>query len=97
MTIQLSAIFWGPHDMVADIPRHMTLVPGEIISTSTPFHSRSVDPGDTEEVEVTGLGRLTNNVVAGPVPRATALGFDERVPERCKEAYRAPKSTDKAV
>jgi 5-oxopent-3-ene-1,2,5-tricarboxylate decarboxylase/2-hydroxyhepta-2,4-diene-1,7-dioate isomerase len=96
---------WGPHYMVADIARHITLMPGDVILTGTPCHSRSVDPGDLVEVEITGLGRLASRVVAGPVPRAAALGvghaptdsdevrrvalgFDERVPARFKEAYR---------
>ena len=64
---------WGPHYMVADIARHITLVPGDVILTGTPCHSRSVDVGDWVEVEITGLGRLSNRVVAGPVPRASAL------------------------
>ena len=65
---------WGPHYMVADIARHITLMPGDVVLTGTPCHSRSVDPGDTVEVEITGIGRLTSHVVAGPVPRASALG-----------------------
>jgi 5-oxopent-3-ene-1,2,5-tricarboxylate decarboxylase/2-hydroxyhepta-2,4-diene-1,7-dioate isomerase len=67
-------MIWGPHYMVADIARHITLVPGDVILTGTPCHSRSVDPGDSVEVEVTGLGRLSSHVVAGPVPRASLLG-----------------------
>ncbi|PPC75693.1 5-carboxymethyl-2-hydroxymuconate isomerase [Pokkaliibacter plantistimulans] len=65
---------WGPHYMVADIARHITLAPGDIILTGTPCHSRPLDVGDTIEVEVTGLGRLRSHVVAGPAPRASALG-----------------------
>ncbi|RKR31377.1 MULTISPECIES: fumarylacetoacetate hydrolase family protein [Paraburkholderia] len=67
-------MIWGPHYMVADIARHITLVPGDVILTGTPCHSRSVDVGDLVEVEVTGLGRLASRVVAGPAPRASALG-----------------------
>ena len=66
-------MIWGPHYMVADIARHITLVPGDVILTGTPCHSRSVDVGDWVEVEITGLGRLSSRVVAGPVPRASAL------------------------
>jgi 5-oxopent-3-ene-1,2,5-tricarboxylate decarboxylase / 2-hydroxyhepta-2,4-diene-1,7-dioate isomerase len=64
---------WGPHYMVADIARHITLMPGDVILTGTPCHSRSVDVGDLVEVEITELGRLSSRVVAGPVPRASAL------------------------
>ena len=48
---------------------------GPGVLTGTPCHSRSVDPGDTVEVEIAGIGRLTSHVVAGPVPRASALGI----------------------
>jgi 5-oxopent-3-ene-1,2,5-tricarboxylate decarboxylase/2-hydroxyhepta-2,4-diene-1,7-dioate isomerase len=94
---------WGPDYMVADIARHITLMPGDLILTGTPCHSRSLVPGDTIEVEITGLGRLTNHVVSAPAPRAqvghppmdtpearrVALGVDERVPDRFKANYRA--------
>ena len=65
---------WGPHYMVADIARHITLLPGDVVLTGTPCHSRSLDVGDTVEVEISGIGRLSSRVVAGPVPRASALG-----------------------
>jgi 5-oxopent-3-ene-1,2,5-tricarboxylate decarboxylase / 2-hydroxyhepta-2,4-diene-1,7-dioate isomerase len=98
-------LIWGPHYMVADIARHITLLPGDVILTGTPCHSRSLEPGDTVECEITAVGRLSSKVVAGPVPRAAllgvghaptdsnevrrvALGFDERVPEQLKTAYR---------
>jgi 5-oxopent-3-ene-1,2,5-tricarboxylate decarboxylase/2-hydroxyhepta-2,4-diene-1,7-dioate isomerase len=45
-----------------------------VILMGTPCHSRSVDPGDLVECEITGLGRLAGTVVAIPAPRASALG-----------------------
>ena len=95
---------WGPDYMIADIARHITLLPGDIILTGTPCHSRSLEPGDAIEVEITGLGRLTNHVVSAPPPRAIAIGHppmdtpearrvargvDERVQDRFKDNYRA--------
>ena len=65
---------WGPHYVVADIARHITLVPGDVILMGTPCHSRSVDAGQVVECEVTGLGRVAGTVVAVPAPRAAALG-----------------------
>ena len=67
-------MIWGPHYMVADITRHITLVPGDVILTGAPCHSRSLAVGDLIEVEITGLGRLSSRVVAGSLPRASALG-----------------------
>jgi hypothetical protein len=37
-------------------------------------NSRSVNPGDVVECEITGLGRLTATVASAPAPRAAALG-----------------------
>jgi 5-oxopent-3-ene-1,2,5-tricarboxylate decarboxylase / 2-hydroxyhepta-2,4-diene-1,7-dioate isomerase len=65
---------WGPHYVIADIARHITLMPGDVILMGTPCHSRSVDPGDLVECEITGLGRLAGTVVGIPAPRASALG-----------------------
>lgn len=64
---------WGPHYAVADIARHITLVAGDVILMGTPCHSRSVDPGDLVECEITGLGRLAGTVTAIESPRASAL------------------------
>ena len=88
--------------MIADLARHITLMPGDIVLTGTPCHSRSLDVGDTIEVEITEMGKLSCTVVSGPGPRASAghqptnsdevrrvaLGNDERVPERFKDNYR---------
>lgn len=65
---------WGPHYVIADIARHITLVPGDVILMGTPCHSRSVDPGQTVECEITGLGRVSGTVVSVEAPRAAALG-----------------------
>ncbi|VVE34344.1 fumarylacetoacetate (FAA) hydrolase [Pandoraea morbifera] len=65
---------WGPHYVIADIARHITLVPGDVILMGTPCHSRSVDAGDLVECEITGLGRLSGAVVRIEAPRAAALG-----------------------
>jgi 5-oxopent-3-ene-1,2,5-tricarboxylate decarboxylase/2-hydroxyhepta-2,4-diene-1,7-dioate isomerase len=65
---------WGPHYVIADIARHITLVPGDVILMGTPCHSRSVDPGQVVECEITNIGRLAGTVAALAAPRAAALG-----------------------
>jgi 5-oxopent-3-ene-1,2,5-tricarboxylate decarboxylase/2-hydroxyhepta-2,4-diene-1,7-dioate isomerase len=65
---------WGPHYVIADIARHITLLPGDVILMGTPCHSRSVDPGQLVECEITGIGRIAGTVVAVDAPRASALG-----------------------
>ncbi|HEV2257518.1 MAG TPA: fumarylacetoacetate hydrolase family protein [Streptosporangiaceae bacterium] len=64
---------WDMHYLVADIARTITLVPGDVLLSGTPANSRPVQPGDVVEVEVEGLGRLRNHVVAGPL--AIPAGF----------------------
>jgi len=49
--------------MLADLSRLITLEPGDILLTGTPANSRPVDPGDVVEVEVDGIGRLSNRIV----------------------------------
>ena len=59
---------WDMHYLVADIARTITLEPGDVLLSGTPAGSRPVQPGDVVEVEVEGLGRLTNTIVHGPTP-----------------------------
>ncbi len=65
---------WDMHYLVADIARTITLLPGDLLFSGTPANSRPVQPGDVVEVEVEGLGRLTNHVVTGPVPIRSDVG-----------------------
>ena len=65
---------WDMHYLVADIARTITLVPGDILFSGTPAFSRPVQPGDIVEVEVEGLGKLTNHIVEGPTRIRTDVG-----------------------
>jgi 5-oxopent-3-ene-1,2,5-tricarboxylate decarboxylase / 2-hydroxyhepta-2,4-diene-1,7-dioate isomerase len=82
---------WDMGYLVADLARTITLLPGDVILSGTPANSRPVEPGDVVAVEVEGLGRLENTIVAGPASirgdvgaqpteseevRSTALGGD---------------------
>jgi len=55
--------------LLADLCRHITLLPGDIILTGTPANSRPMPIGSTVEVAVEGIGRLTNQVaeIAAPL------------------------------
>lgn len=48
---------------VADVSRLITLEPRDVLLTGTPANSRPVEPGDTVEVEVEGIGRISNPIV----------------------------------
>jgi 5-oxopent-3-ene-1,2,5-tricarboxylate decarboxylase / 2-hydroxyhepta-2,4-diene-1,7-dioate isomerase len=47
---------------LADLCRLITLEPGDVVLTGTPANSRPMEPGDVVEVEIDGIGRLTNTV-----------------------------------
>jgi 2-keto-4-pentenoate hydratase/2-oxohepta-3-ene-1,7-dioic acid hydratase in catechol pathway len=48
--------------MVSWISRWVTLMPGDLIFTGTPGATRRLSPGDVVEVEVEGIGTLSNPV-----------------------------------
>jgi 5-oxopent-3-ene-1,2,5-tricarboxylate decarboxylase/2-hydroxyhepta-2,4-diene-1,7-dioate isomerase len=91
-------LVFGIDTMIADLARHITFVPGDLVLTGTPCNSRSLDAGDVIEVEVSGIGRLRNVVVEVPAPRADighqpqdsqearriAFGNDDLVPEHLR-------------
>jgi 5-oxopent-3-ene-1,2,5-tricarboxylate decarboxylase/2-hydroxyhepta-2,4-diene-1,7-dioate isomerase len=83
---------FGVDYLLADLCRHITLLPGDVVLTGTPANSRPLEVGDVVEVEVSGIGRLSNTVVEIPDPphhvghqptdsktvRAVALGSEYR-------------------
>jgi 5-oxopent-3-ene-1,2,5-tricarboxylate decarboxylase/2-hydroxyhepta-2,4-diene-1,7-dioate isomerase len=74
----VSDMVWGIDELFADITRNMTLRPGDVVLTGTPWHSRPMVPGDVVEVEVDGIGRLASRVVSGPAAPA-GRGFPATV------------------
>jgi 5-oxopent-3-ene-1,2,5-tricarboxylate decarboxylase/2-hydroxyhepta-2,4-diene-1,7-dioate isomerase len=82
--------------LIADIARLITLEPGDIILAGTPANSRPVEPVDVLEVEVEGIGRLSNPIVEeavvclglqalpedSPQTRHVALAISEEDAER---------------
>ena len=54
--------------IMADLSRHITFLPGDVVLTGTPANSRPMQPGDVVEIEVTGVGRLSNTVQQVPAP-----------------------------
>lgn len=87
---------WGPNYVIADLARHITLVPGDVILMGTPCHSRSVDPGHYVECEITNIGRVGGTVVAIEAPRAAALGVGH-VPTDSPEVRRVALGFDERV
>ncbi|CAN5601645.1 fumarylacetoacetate hydrolase family protein [soil metagenome] len=89
---ELAEMNFGIDYLLADLSRHITLLPGDVVLTGTPSNSRPLELGDVVEVEITGVGRIANTVVEIPDPphevghqptdtktvRAVALGSEYR-------------------
>jgi 5-oxopent-3-ene-1,2,5-tricarboxylate decarboxylase/2-hydroxyhepta-2,4-diene-1,7-dioate isomerase len=58
-----SDLLWGVAYQLADLCRTITLEPGDVVLTGTPANSRPMEAGDVVEVEIDGIGRLTNEIV----------------------------------
>ncbi|MCY1339666.1 Homoprotocatechuate catabolism bifunctional isomerase/decarboxylase [compost metagenome] len=54
----------GIPQLIEEISEFMTLHEGDVLITGTPEGRVDVQPGDHVEVEISGLGRLANTVVA---------------------------------
>jgi len=60
-------------DLIFDVPTliafcsiHMTLEPGDVISTGTPSGVGNLAPGDVVQIEIEGIGVLENPVIERP-------------------------------
>ena len=54
---------FDPLRLVNFVPGLMTLLPGDVILTGTLGDTGSMDPGDTVEVRIEGIGTLKNRLV----------------------------------
>ena len=59
-----SDLLFGVADLVSYLSSAVTLLPGDVIITGTPSGVGPVVPGDIVEIEVEGIGVLSNPVVA---------------------------------
>lgn len=57
-----SDLIFPVEEVVAYVSRHVTLHPGDVVLTGTPAGVGSMEPGDVVEVDVEGVGTLTNEV-----------------------------------
>jgi 2-keto-4-pentenoate hydratase/2-oxohepta-3-ene-1,7-dioic acid hydratase in catechol pathway len=53
---------YSVNQVLCFLSKFMTLMPGDLVITGTPGGIGPVNPGDTVEVEIEGIGRLTNPV-----------------------------------
>ena len=59
-----SDMVFGVAEVIEYITAFTTLLPGDVVLTGTPSGVGKVEPGDVMEVEVDGIGTLTNPVVS---------------------------------
>jgi 2-keto-4-pentenoate hydratase/2-oxohepta-3-ene-1,7-dioic acid hydratase in catechol pathway len=59
-----SDMAFGIPFLLSHISQVMTLEPGDVVATGTPAGVGRLEPGDTVEVEIPGVGVLRNPVVA---------------------------------
>ena len=62
---RISDLIFGPPEVVSFVSRYLTLVPGDVIYTGTPGSTSPMKAGDVVEVEIDGVGVLSNPVVQG--------------------------------
>ena len=58
-------MIFGVVDYLVEITRYITLHPGDVLWMGTEGHADPIKAGDTVDIEITGIGTLSNPVVAG--------------------------------
>jgi 2-keto-4-pentenoate hydratase/2-oxohepta-3-ene-1,7-dioic acid hydratase in catechol pathway len=58
------SMIFGVAELVSFISHNFTLEPGDVIATGTPSGVGALAPGDLVEVEIEGIGTLSNPVIA---------------------------------
>ena len=59
------AMIFGVVDYLVEITRYITLHPGDVLWMGTEGHADPIGAGDTVYIEITGIGTLSNPVIAG--------------------------------
>ena len=60
-----AAMIFPVDQLIGYISSIMTLLPGDVIATGTPVGVAPLAPGDEIQIEIDGIGTLTNPVRAG--------------------------------
>jgi len=56
-------LIYGVPTQISFISHVMTLLPGDVIATGTPSGIGAMQPGDTVEIKIEGIGTLRNHVI----------------------------------
>jgi len=63
-TVHAGDMLFSAGEVISDISRTNTLSPGDVVWLGTDELPQSIGPGDTIEIEISGIGVLRNRVVA---------------------------------
>lgn len=58
-----SELVYSPHKILSYVSQYITLLPGDVIFTGTPGKTQEVNRGDKIEIEIEGVGRLSNTII----------------------------------
>jgi 2-keto-4-pentenoate hydratase/2-oxohepta-3-ene-1,7-dioic acid hydratase in catechol pathway len=61
---QVTDLVFNPYQIVAEVAKTATLYPGDVIACGTTLGAAPINPGDTVEIRITGIGSLVNPVAA---------------------------------
>jgi 2-keto-4-pentenoate hydratase/2-oxohepta-3-ene-1,7-dioic acid hydratase in catechol pathway len=64
-SFQTNNMIFGIPQYIAEITKYITLHPGDLIWMGTDGLPRNMKPGDTIDIDISGVGLLRNRVVAG--------------------------------
>ena len=56
----VSDMIFGPRELVSMISREVTLLPGDVIACGTSLGASDMQPGQTIEIVIDGIGTLQN-------------------------------------
>jgi 2-keto-4-pentenoate hydratase/2-oxohepta-3-ene-1,7-dioic acid hydratase in catechol pathway len=59
---KFSELLFDPPTIISYVSQYVTLIPGDVIYTGTPGDTQALKPGDLVEVEIGGIGLLSNKV-----------------------------------
>jgi 2-keto-4-pentenoate hydratase/2-oxohepta-3-ene-1,7-dioic acid hydratase in catechol pathway len=60
-----NAMIFNTADYIAEVSKYCTIEPGDVMCMGTDGLPQNMKPGDTVEIEISGIGVLRNRVVAG--------------------------------
>ena len=65
ISFQTNNMIFGVQKFISAMSKYLTLIPGDMIWMGTEGHSKNLSQGDVCDISISGIGTLSNPVVAG--------------------------------